>query len=591
MKYALALVAVLTAFFLLLPEPLPEPDAPAGLPSKRFIIRDVQLFDGEQTFSGQDVLVVDGQVQQIGRRLSVEDIVEVDGKGKTLLPGLIDAHTHVWGEALQEAINFGVTTELDMFSMPHTVNPLQKQRSDPANIVAADLFSATILVTAPDGHGTEYGFEIPVLTEVSQAAGFVEARIRQGADYIKIVYDAPDSPYQFSPSISKEVMVEVVKQAHLQGKMAVVHVDNLQSAKEVISAGADGLIHSFMDAVADDELITLMQQNKAFVIATLAVEASLAKIMPGEALYGDPSLAPYINAGQLARLKAPFIDLGFEPAHYQNARQSIYKFNQAEITILAGSDAPNPGTAHGVSLHHELALLVDAGLTPLQALAAATGNTNKVFDIGYRGTIKQDQSATFVLVEGDPTKHIEHSRNIVGIWKHGSLVERVKAEPGVAVGSDAQYGLIADFGQESIAPLWGAGLQATTDAVAGGKSSVALLKDPKGFLQVTGEVRPGFAYPWAGVTFNMGKPYNLSDFGQLHFRARGNMQTLYIMLFQKGNYQPIIQTVTLDKPWRDYSIELAGFANADLANVTQIAWVASQTPQTFDFAIDDIGLK
>ncbi|MCJ8268800.1 MAG: amidohydrolase family protein, partial [Psychrosphaera sp.] len=337
MKWGLLIIILLAAFFTL----LPEPEAAAQPPSQNFVIRNVRLFDGEKVHPSTDLLIEGGVIKTIAEKINNRrNFREIDGNGKTLLPGLVDAHTHVWGAALSQAINFGVTTELDMFSMPKVINPMQQQSDDSDNIGQADVFSATILATAPNGHGTEYGFDIPVLTGPEQAKDFVEQRINQGADYIKIVYNAPDSPYQFSPSISLETLTELVKQTHLNNKLAVVHIDNLISAKQAVQAGVDGLIHSFMDEVADDELIQLMQQNQVFFIPTLTVEASLAQVMPDQTLMGDPALVDYINAQQLASLKAPFMNLGFEPNDLNKAKQSVKKLQQAGITILAGTDAP-----------------------------------------------------------------------------------------------------------------------------------------------------------------------------------------------------------------------------------------------------------
>lgn len=585
MKYAVVLILIAAAFFLMLPQPQAE------FPSDSFVIRNVKLFDGEQVSENQDVVVSQGKIVKIGKDVTGVALVQYEGQGKTLLPGLIDAHTHVYGNALSEAINFGITTELDMFSMPQIINPLQQQRADSTVTNQADVFSATILATAPDGHGTEYGFKIPVLTGPQDAARFVDERIAQGSDYIKIVYDTPGAPFELSPSISYETMVELVKHSHRAGKMAVAHIDDLASAKAAVKAGIDGLIHSFMDAVADDELIDMMKQNQVFIIPTLVVEASLAQLPIDKNLFTDPVVEPYLSEEQLAKLRAPFLDLGYTPQDYEVAKQSIAKYHQAGITILAGSDAPNPGTAHGISLHKELALLVEAGMSELETLKAATGNVNKTFDIGYRGTIKQGQPATFLLVEGDPMANINYSKNIVAIWKHGQHVERIKHPKANIPSEPVRPGMIADFDDGQMKPYWGRQLVETADSIVGGKSNVQLVVTHSGFVQAKGEIKKGFAYPWAGMQFNMASSADLSGLSKLKFKAKGEIANLYIMLFQKGSYQPIMQAVTLDKQWQDYSIELTGFRNADLANVTALAWVAAQQPQAFEFALDDIELK
>ena len=94
------------------------------------------------------------------------------------------------------------------------------------------------------------------------------------------------------------------------------------------------------------------------------------------------------------------------------------------MPILAGTDAPNPGTAHGASLHRELELLVHAGLAPTEALAAATSVPASAFHLADRGRVARGLRADLVLVNGDPTRDITATRDIVGVWKGGAPVDR-----------------------------------------------------------------------------------------------------------------------------------------------------------------------
>jgi imidazolonepropionase-like amidohydrolase len=91
-----------------------------------------------------------------------------------------------------------------------------------------------------------------------------------------------------------------------------------------------------------------------------------------------------------------------------------------------GTDAPSPGATYGASLHGELELLVGAGLTPVQALTAATSNGARAFKLGDRGRVATGMRADLVLVEGDPTRDIVATRRIVGVWKKGVKVERAR---------------------------------------------------------------------------------------------------------------------------------------------------------------------
>src|SRR5690606_5071778 len=119
------------------------------------VFRDARVFDGEAVHERTDVLVENGRIARIGPRLEAPaGAVVVDAAGKTLLPGLIDAHTHTFGDGLQQAIIFGVTTHLDMFTDHRLVRQLRDEQEAGNVAERADIFSAGTLVTAPGGHGT-----------------------------------------------------------------------------------------------------------------------------------------------------------------------------------------------------------------------------------------------------------------------------------------------------------------------------------------------------------------------------------------------------------------------------------------------------
>ena len=128
----------------------------------------------------------------------------------------------------------------------------------------ADLRSAGTLVTAPGGHGTEYGLRVPTLQTVAEAQAFVDDRIREGSDYIKIVYDDGRATGSKLPTISKEVMAALVTAAHRRGKLAIVHTVSLQEARDAIEAGADGLAHVFADEMPDPEFGRFVAAHHAY---------------------------------------------------------------------------------------------------------------------------------------------------------------------------------------------------------------------------------------------------------------------------------------------------------------------------------------
>lgn len=130
----------------------------------------------------------------------------------------------------------------------------------------------------------------------------------------------------------------------------------------------------------------------------------------------------FLSSAQQQTLAATFG--GARPEILEDALASVRRFHAAGVAVLAGSDAPNPGTAHGASIHHELELLVEAGLTPTAALTAATALPAERFGLADRGRIAPGMRADLVLLDGDPVADITQTRRIVRIWKNGYDTDR-----------------------------------------------------------------------------------------------------------------------------------------------------------------------
>ena len=380
-----------------------------------YAIRNVRVFDGEKTIEKTSVLVEQGKISAIGTDIKIPDnTTTYDGAGKTLLPGLIDSHTHTYGDAQKDALRFGVTTEMDMFTDWHMLAAAKKQRESLERVDQADLWSAGTLATAPGGHGTEYGMKIPTLSTASEAPAFVQARIKEGSDYIKIVFDDGSAygPTVNIKTLTPDITQALITSAHQQNRKALVHIASYSEAKQMVEQGADGLVHSFTNQVANAVLIEQAKKHGTFIIATLSVSGSLAGAGEGKALADDADLKGYLSKTQSTALRAAFPKQWQNPKVLENSLASAKLLHDAGIPILAGTDAGNPGTAHGASMHGELALLVKAGLSPVEALNAATALPARIFNLNDRGRIAVGMSADMILVDGDPTKNISETRTI-----------------------------------------------------------------------------------------------------------------------------------------------------------------------------------
>jgi len=240
------------------------------------LIRDVRVFDGEQTLEHRSVLIEGGKIGQVGGpQLSVADAELVDGRGRTLVPGLIDAHVHIPNpieKSSHQALVLGVTTQLDMFNSGDRLKLIkQLEAEDRADL--ADMRTAGIGATVPGGHPTQMGGgPIPTITSPAEAQSFVDARIAEGSDYIKIIHDDGSTwtwTSQRVPMLDNPTMRALVEAAHERGKLAVVHVLSEPQARDAIAAGADGLAHLFLGETVSADFGRYVGAHHAFVIPTL----------------------------------------------------------------------------------------------------------------------------------------------------------------------------------------------------------------------------------------------------------------------------------------------------------------------------------
>lgn len=578
-------------------------------------IRDARVFDGERVHPAVTVLVRDGRIAAVGPAVEVPAGADVvDGTGHTLLPGFIDAHTHTLApEVLKTALAFGVTTQLDMFTAPETVTRLRAEQEAGEAFGRAHLFSSGILATAPGGHGTEYGIEIPTLATPDEAQAFVDARIAEGSDYIKIVYDDGSAYGMHFPTLNEATLHALIEAAHARGKLAVVHTGSLADARAAIEAGADGLAHLWLDGIPPAALVREMAERDVFVSPTLTVLESVTGAPPGAALLDDPRIAPYVGPEGRTNLGSSFPVRSGSPGSYRAAKASLRRLARGGVRILAGTDAPNPGTWYGASLHRELQLLVDAGLSPLEALRAATAAAATAFDLGDRGRILRGRRADLVLVEGDPTTNIRASRNIVAVWKAGrrfdrgayrdAVAERVAAAEAAAARAPIAPGgqLVSDFDDGELTATFGLGWEETTDAMMGGRSTCTLALaeggagGTTGALRVTGDVAPDLDFAWAGAMFFPGAqpmtPRDLSATDGIHFQARGDGKVYRVMVFTSaGGQQPQMRTFTAAAEWQQFTFAWAHF-DTDGSDVAGIAFVAGPAPGPYELRIDQVEVR
>jgi len=574
------------------------------------LVQDVRVFDGKSAHEHCSVLVRDGLIADADYRGNApEGSRVVDGKGRTLLPGLIDAHVHTWHH-FELPLVFGVTTQVDMFTGVEVMQRIRKQMNEGRNGGEADVFSAGTLVTAPGGHGTEYPVKIPTLENGGDAQAFVDARIAEGSHFIKVVMEDGFGDHHFH-SLDRATVKAVIDAAHKRGKLAVVHISKLENARAALEAGADGLAHLFvapqLSQEQADSLARLAQAKGAFVVPTFSVLESIAGVKPRD-LLEDPQVA-----GLLDREERGALQTGYgpspRPAILAAPKMVTAAMRRAGVPLLAGTDAGNAGTQYGASLHHEMAALVDAGLSPREALVAATSAPAKAFRLGRRGQIAKGYKADLVLVEGNPLQDIAATRRIVEVWKDGESAAAIRdaqlrhvaqessarGAPPAALPADGRISLLKDG---KLASPFGTGWFPSTDKFAGGVSTVNLGTQAAGeggaAIAIDAQVKPGFAYPWAGAAFMPGtQPMQGADLSAaklIRFRVRGDGQKYTVTMASSGMTIPRSVLFETGAEWKEVTIPFSAFAGVDPAAVTMIGFNAGPQPGDYRFEIADVRL-
>ncbi|KAF1937127.1 hypothetical protein EJ02DRAFT_357587 [Clathrospora elynae] len=418
-----------------------------------FLIRDVCIFTGEEVIEKGFVHVDYGKIKSIGpmSRVPQESIKTYSKSGHTLLPGLIDCHIHADmadPEALPQSLRFGVTTVCDMQNEHGNVLKLKKQVLEP---------DTASYKTAGQAATVENGWPIPVIMAHDKRPETAEAIAKwpkltnrdsvivyldwamkeMQPDYIKLMHESGSVMGREFNYPTVELQGIIIEEAKKRGYLTVAHATCIQDTLDVLNAGVDGLTHTFVDHPPTQEVVDAYKKNNAWLNPTLAAMGSLTN--EGKELQHrfahDPRVKGMIAEDRVGNMcKCMAFAAGRGKVEY--AYESVKMLREAGIDILCGSDSAGPalGTAFGLSMHHELHVLVHkVGMTPAEALRSATSLVAKRFKFDDRGRLAEGLNADLLLVEGNPMEDIDATLNIRGVWRDGNLcsAHAKKLEAGV----------------------------------------------------------------------------------------------------------------------------------------------------------------
>lgn len=323
------------------------------------LVLNYPLFDGEKVIENASVVIKDGVISSIG------EAKRADCGELFMIPGLIDAHTHINTAAQTQAmLKHGVSAACDI--------------SAPASLVSRSEFFTFV---------SSAGMTMGTLNGVS----YVKQAISCGAKYIKVMLTEP----VFMP---KSVIRDICDTAHENGLKVAVHAVSLKAVRAAVSCGADILIHVPMKEEFPRELAETISEKGISVVPTLVMMKAFADSGRGS----------------------------YKAHHYENAENAVRLLRECGVPILVGTDANDgsfsPPVEYGRSLHREAKLLSDVGLTPCEILAGASVKTAKAFDISDFGKIAVGKRAVLLLCDGRPDKNISDAKNIRQIIVDGKAV-------------------------------------------------------------------------------------------------------------------------------------------------------------------------
>ena len=427
------------------------PATPAEPPA--VIFDGAQIWDGTGTPAVQDaVLVIKGDhIEAVGPRGTVtvpQDARTIDAKGKTLIPGLINMHGHVGMTKglkqskenyskenilaqLKQYARYGVTTVMSLgtdFEAMFDVRGAAKADESPR----ATVFTAGRGFTGKQGYPAVLPGNVGIPVEVDtvdEVKAHIQELARQKVDMVKIWVDDHWGHYK---KIRPELYKAIIDEAHRQNLRVMAHLFYLVDAKGLVDAGLDGMAHSVRDREVDAALIKMLKEKRTFAVPTLTREESTFVYAEPPAFLDDPFFSRWADPEVITTLKDPAWgkkvkadpDFSKYPGQLRIGQKNLKKLFDAGVKIAFGTDTGPPARFQGYFEHRELELMVQAGLTPAQALQTATLNAAECLKIEQDyGSLEAGKRADLVLLDADPLEDILNTRKINQVWIGGRAVD------------------------------------------------------------------------------------------------------------------------------------------------------------------------
>jgi len=428
--------------------------APTQTKARQVVLKGARLIDGTgRPAIENSVLVIEGkQIVAAGKAGAVsipKDAAVEDVSGKTIMPAIINLHGHLGlsnngadsaaghyteenvAKQLNKYLSYGVAT---MASFGQDDDLIFSIRADQhaGKIGGARFFAA--------GRGfLEPGKANPADHRYRpQTAEEARADVRELAthhpDYLKMWVD---DGLGHGTKMKPEIYRAIIDEAHKQHFRAFAHEYYLADAKSLLAAGLDGFAHSIRDQAVDNELIAAMKARGVFLIPTLVRDEVLFAYADNLKWVDDPFFQAGLEPGALAIIRSSQTvdkirqdpDIAKYRAGLEMAKKNLKALSAAGVKIAFGTDSGIPTRFPGYLEHRELQLMVEAGLTPMQAIVAATGTNAEILGGAKQfGTLQAGRAAEFIVLDANPLDDIRNTEKLSAVWQAGKPVPSVSAK-------------------------------------------------------------------------------------------------------------------------------------------------------------------
>jgi imidazolonepropionase-like amidohydrolase len=407
--------------------------------------------DSAPAVPDQTVVVQDGRIQAVGARTAIAvppGVLEVDGTGKYLLPGLADMHVHLEyfeePTVLQLFLANGVTAVRNMDGRPYILE--WRDQIEKGALLGPAIYTAGPLLDGdpplrPDNTVVRDGTEGRATVLAQQAAGY---------DFVKVYTNLSAAAYRGILATARELHMPVaghvpryvsLGESLASGQASIEHLGDYDEAIEADDSPYRGRYHWFkrflgmpIDVAKARSIGQEQARRGVWTVPTLVQagrELAPADVVQTwltnpEAAYISPDGRAFWEE-QLRRTAARMDDEDWRRVALgkSNRLSLVRALHEAGVPLLAGTDTPNPFVVPGFSLHEELKLFVDAGMSPLEALATATREAARFAgDLDVRGTVEAGKRADLLLLEGNPLDDVTNTRKLAGVVVRGTWLPR-----------------------------------------------------------------------------------------------------------------------------------------------------------------------